>query len=44
MDRYVGLQTAVPLLLHRGFYVAIIMDRYVGPRTALTNYCMKASK
>jgi hypothetical protein len=35
MDPYVGTQTALTGALPGGLYLANIMDRYGGPRTAL---------
>jgi hypothetical protein len=36
MGRYGGLQSALTIALHRGLYLAIIMDRYGVPESALT--------
>jgi hypothetical protein len=32
MDRYGGPQTDLTIALHDGLYLAIIMDRYGGPK------------
>jgi hypothetical protein len=36
MDRYGVPQTALIIALRGGLYLAIIMDRYAGPKTTLT--------
>jgi hypothetical protein len=36
MDRFEGSSTALAIDLHRGLYLAFIMDRYKGPRIALS--------
>jgi hypothetical protein len=36
MDRIRGPETALTLALHRGLYVAILIDLYIWPQTALT--------
>jgi hypothetical protein len=41
MDRYEVPQIALTITLHRGLYLAIIMDRYGGPNSALT--CIELS-
>jgi hypothetical protein len=41
MNRHEGPQTVVTMALHRGLYLAIIMDRYEGPHTTLTIFLHK---
>jgi hypothetical protein len=36
MELHEGTHTALTIDLHRGLYLAIIMDRHEGPHTALT--------
>jgi hypothetical protein len=36
MDRYGGPRSALNIALHRGLYLAIVMDCYEGPLSALT--------
>jgi hypothetical protein len=43
MDGFGGPQTALTIALHGGLYLAIIMDRYVGPELYLLLPCMEAS-